>query len=535
MNKYTLVALSVTGGILSGLAWSGWCSGLILLIGLVPFFLIENYLYEHRANNSPNAFFIYTLPGFLIFSILSLGWIRMASIVAAICVITGMTFLMAFTSWVAHVVRLKAGNILSVAAIFSFWLGYEYLCLNFDLITPWVNLGNGLAKDILFIQWYEVTGTAGGTLWILLSNLLLSVFLIRSSNGIKHSKHFLYIWILVIIVPSIFSISRFLTLESDPGKASEVVIVQPNLDPYKEKFTTPFEEQLKKVIGLAEKAISEKTEWLITPETTIDDPVDENDLNNNKYIQTVRELIKRHPGITVLAGMTTYRKYPTSLTPPTRSARKIGIAQTWYDHFNSAVQIDSGTTINIYHKSKLVPGIEKQFTSGAGSLLGKILPYLGGSQWGYGTQNDRVCFKHAVTGIKIAPVICYESVFGKYLTGFVKNGANAFVIITNDGWWKNTNGYKQHLYFASIRAIESRRPIARAANTGISCTVDIKGSICNESEWWKEEVLKTDIFPGDIITPYVRYGDYLMLLGSITSILILVIVFVGLPVRKKFK
>jgi hypothetical protein len=79
MNKYSLVALSVAGGILSGLAWTGWCSGLIMLIAFVPFFLIENYLFENTEKFNPNAFFIYSLPGFVIFSIIALGWMRVAS------------------------------------------------------------------------------------------------------------------------------------------------------------------------------------------------------------------------------------------------------------------------------------------------------------------------------------------------------------------------------------------------------------------------------------------------------------------------
>ena len=177
MNKYTLVALSVTGGILSGLAWSGWCSGLILLIAFVPFFLIENHLFENQKKFSLNAFFIYILPGFVIFSIIALGWMRVASITGAICVIMGLSFLMAFTMWMAHIVRVKAGNVYGFVSLITFWLGYEFITLNMNLISPWLDLGNGLSKDIMFIQWYEVTGTAGGTLWILISNLSLTLFL----------------------------------------------------------------------------------------------------------------------------------------------------------------------------------------------------------------------------------------------------------------------------------------------------------------------------------------------------------------------
>lgn len=535
MNKYSLVALSVTGGILTGLAWSGWCSGLILLVSLIPFFLIEDHLFKNRERYSTNAFFIYLLPGMMIFSLLSLGWLRMASIVAAICVITGMTFLMSFTAWLAHVVRLRTGNIMALIAIISLWLAYEYLSLNCDIITPWINLGNGLAKDILFIQWYEVTGTAGGTLWVLSSNLLLSVFLLRSTNSFRKNRQWLFIWILVIVMPSALSVYRYLTIKSDSAKPCEIVIIQPDFDPYNEKFRIPFEEQLKKVITMAEKAISDKTEWLITPETTVDDPADEQDLTRNKYISMIRELIKKHPGLTVVTGMTTFITYPASSEPPTSSAREMGKDHTWYDHFNSALAIDTGDIIGIYHKSKLVPGIEKQFVSGAGRIITDILPYLGGSQWGYGSQKERICFRRAGSDFKIAPVICYESVFGKYLTGYVKNGANAFFIITNDGWWKNTNGYKQHLAFASIRAIETRRPVARSANTGISCIIDIKGRIFNKSKWWKEEIITGSILPENRITPYVRYGDLIMLSSSISGILVLLIAFVIIPVRKIFK
>jgi apolipoprotein N-acyltransferase len=201
MKKYLLVALSIAGGILSSFAWSGWCSGLILLVSFVPFLLIENYLYENRDRYSPNAYFTYILPGFLMFSLLTLGWIRVASIVAAICVITGITFIMSFILWLAHIVRLRAGNLFFIIATVSFWLGYEYLSLNSNILSPWINLGNGLAKDIIFIQWYEVTGTSGGSLWILLSNIFLTIFLTKSLAGCKRNRLYLFTWLLIIAIP----------------------------------------------------------------------------------------------------------------------------------------------------------------------------------------------------------------------------------------------------------------------------------------------------------------------------------------------
>lgn len=534
MNKYTLVALSVTGGILSGLAWTSWCSGLILLIAFVPFFLIENYLFEHPGKFSPNAYFSYVLPGFVIFSILALGWMKVASITGAICVIMGLSFLMAFTIWLAHVIRLKAGNIPGIVSLITLWLSYEYISLNINLISPWINLGNGLAKDILFIQWYEVTGTAGGSLWILTSNLLLTLYLINKLHGKRVSRYFIIIWLSVIFIPSLVSVTRYFTINQGNKSASEVVIIQPNIDPYNEKFKIPFEEQLKKVISLAETEVTDKTDWIVTPETTVDDPVNLEDLENDRYIRMIKEFAVKYPHAAIVTGLVSFRSYPPSENAPTMSARKTDASGLYYDYYNSAFKIDTGKTIEFYHKSKLVPGIEMQFSYGLGRFISKILPELGGTKWGYGIQKDRTCFEHSSLLYKIAPIICYESVFGKYVTGYVKNGAEALFIITNDGWWKGTNGYNQHLSYASIRAIETRRPVVRAANTGISCIIDVRGKRTEETEWWHQSVLKGQIIPRTGITPYVKYGDYLMIISLIISALIVLVIFVIIPVKKKY-
>jgi apolipoprotein N-acyltransferase len=535
MNKYILVALSVTGGILSGLAWTGWCTGLILLIAFVPFFLIENYLYENKAKFSPNAFFVYLLPGFVIFSIITLGWMKVASITGAICVIMGLSFLMTFTMWLAHIVRLKAGNYFWHISMITFWLAFEFISLNVSIVSPWINLGNGLAKDIIFIQWYEVTGTAGGTLWILCSNLFLTLFLLNSLTGKKRNKLFLWIWLSVIIIPSAISIVRYYTIRQNNKSTDEVVIIQPNTDPYTEKFIVPFEDQLKNVIGMAEANATDKTAWIITPETTIDDPVNLNDPDHNKYVRMLRGLASQYPHASIVTGLVSYKTYPPSPDPPTNSARITDTSGTYFDHYNSAFKIDTGKTIEVYHKSKLVPGIEMQFSNGPGRLIARILPYLGGTKWGYGIQKERTCFQHPVLLYKIAPIICYESVFGSFVTDYVKEGAVALFIITNDGWWKNTNGYKQHLSYASLRAIETRRPVVRAANTGISCIIDIRGNRIEESLWWTQKVIKGGICVETRITSYVKYGDYLMRISSLICVFILTLIFIVLPIREKLK
>ena len=132
-------------------------------------------------------------------------------------------------------------------------------------------------------------------------------------------------------------------------------------------------------------------------------------------------------------------------------------------------------------------------------------------------------------------MICYESAFGSFVTAYIRKGAEAIFIITNDGWWKNTGGYRQHLSYASLRAIENRRPVARCGNTGISCFIDIKGNIRQETGWYSEAVLKGEIIPEKSVTFYSKYGDYILRISLLVSILIMLYTFVSLPAGKKMK
>ena len=532
MNKYTIVGLSITGGFLSGLAWSGWCTGLILLIAFVPFFLIENWLFENSRKFRINSYFIYILPGFVIFSIMAIGWMRVASLTGALCVILGLSLLMSSTLLLAHIVRIKAGNFPGFLSVVTFWLSYELVSLNFSLVSPWLNLGNGLAKDILFIQWYEFTGTGGGSLWILCSNLFLSGFIVNHLAGKKRSRILLIAWIGIVVVPAALSALRYYSITPSGKNTAEVVIVQPNIDPYTEKFVIPFDEQLRRVIAMARSASTNKTAWIMTPETTVDDPADLDYLNENIYVNMIKVFNRHYPGASVVAGLVSFKTYHDQSSAPTKSARRSDSSGSYYDHFNSAFRIDTGRIIEVYHKSKLVPGIEMQFARGPGRLISRILPYLGGTKWGYGSQEERICFTHPALMTRIAPIICYESVFGSFVTGYVKKGAEALFIITNDGWWKGTIGYRQHLNYACLRAIETRRPVARAANTGISCFIDLRGRITSESEWWSPAIVKGNIMPETRITAYVKYGDYLMWFSAAISIILLLYAFILIRYKK---
>ena len=104
-------------------------------------------------------------------------------------------------------------------------------------------------------------------------------------------------------------------------------------------------------------------------------------------------------------------------------------------------------------------------------------------------------------------------------------------IITNDGWWGNTSGYKQHFAHASLRAIETRKYVARSANTGISGFVDARGDVLFASNYDDRKAFKGTVFLNDIQTTYTKYGDYLGRLCAFLGAFLLISVIVKI-IRK---
>jgi apolipoprotein N-acyltransferase len=131
----------------------------------------------------------------------------------------------------------------------------------------------------------------------------------------------------------------------------------------------------------------------------------------------------------------------------------------------------------------------------------------------------------------VGPIICYESVYGNYVNEYVTNGAQFLAIITNDAWWNETQGHKQHLSFASLRAIETRRDIARSANTGISAFVNQKGDITQQSQYGEKIALKGTVQLNKKLSFYVQQGDYIAKLAIGLAFFLIALTLIK-PLRK---
>ena len=245
----------------------------------------------------------------------------------------------------------------------------------------------------------------------------------------------------------------------------------------------------------------------------------ENQIDQSYSVTRLNQFLKGYPKLNLVSGISSNRAYENqeSRTP---TARKFVNADAYYDSYNTALHLDASSKIQIYHKSKLVPGVEQTPFPAIFGHLDFLAVELGGTIGSLAKDIERKVFPSNDSRIKTAPIICYESVFGEFVSEYVRNGANLLFIITNDGWWGDTPGYKQHLNYARLRAIETRRCIARSGNTGISAYFNQKGDIIEESNWWEQAVLRKKINVSDKITFYTFYGDYI---GRIAAILFLLL------------
>ena len=133
----------------------------------------------------------------------------------------------------------------------------------------------------------------------------------------------------------------------------------------------------------------------------------------------------------------------------------------------------------------------------------------------------------------MGPIICYESIYGEFVSGYVNEGAGLLFIITNDGWWGNTPGYRQHFQYARLRAIENRRSIARSANTGISGFINQRGDVLKQTPYWEDAAITETLNANSSLTFYAKNGDYLGRLSAFTGILLLIYGFVKGFLKKR--
>ncbi|MCC8036252.1 MAG: apolipoprotein N-acyltransferase [Rikenellaceae bacterium] len=501
---YTLAAAA-----LLSVPWLG-VSGITLPVALVPLLaLSESY---PAGRSGFRRFMGWTTLAVSLWAGVTTWWIWYATWLGPVLSVIIMVVLFGGIFTAYHWVSKRVPRTIAYIFLISGWISLELLYTNGEVSFPWLTLGNGFANDIPFIQWYDTTGVFGGSLWVLVTNILFfeALRLKKRAPAIAAA--------VILIVPVAVSLVKYATYQ-ESGSPVKFTAVQPDIDPYYEKFIIPQDKQTEILLELASRAPA-NADYVIFPETAIHDDIWENDIESNRTIKAFREFIDtNYPSTQFIVGASTRKFYgPGDEISKTARTASGGGRDFKYDYYNTVIALETGRPAELYHKSRLVVGVEKMPYYNIVKHLEFLIVDLGGTTGQLGVDDRRKVFTSG-KGIRTGAAVCWEGVFGEYYGGFVREGAQVMAIISNDGWWEDTQGYRQLFRLSQLRAIETRRAIARSANTGISGFITQRGDAFDKVGWDIRATVSGEILTNEKITFYTRYGDYIARISVFVFIL----------------
>lgn len=476
------VSLAITilmPALLFWLAWYPMPATQLLFIGLLPLFLLAH----HYVLSARWKFYGSLYLSILLFNITTTWWVWNSTPTGAIAMLVLNALFMLLPFAVFRFAFHKSHQNLSwaLAAFAVAWLWYEFGHHRWDLSWPWLALGNGLVGMPSFIQWYEITGTLGGSFLVLFVNALIYRAIITKSKT--------RLILPAITLALLFLLSTLLKKRVDTqlGNPIHVTVLQPNYDPWNEKFEKAPLSMVEEMWNTSLQHTDSNTQFILWPETSLVGFVDLDQIGFNPQVSYLKSQIQKHPAaknhsLSLITGINAAKFY-RSQEKPHPDARNQG-GEFWYVPYNSAMDISSTDTFQYYHKSKLVPGTEQLPFVKALPFLESLAVSLDENST-TGTLGISEEAKALGSENPVAPLICYESIYGDYVNDFIAKGATWLGIVTNDAWWDNSPGFQQHFIYATLRAIEQRKWVARSANTGVSGFINPKGEIVNHTGWYE--------------------------------------------------
>jgi len=374
------------------------------------------------------------------------------------------------------------------------WTSLEYLrSTHSSYGFSWLGLGYSQAGNLPVIQIAEITGVYGISTLIVFFNaslyFLLNAWLgriksvSRESFSFKPAARVLGFSLVVLALWLGFGKKALDKWEQHPSKATSlrVALAQGNI-PQNLKWNPLFQNQVMDTYReLSLKAIPSKPDLIVWPEAAI--PFYYSlDKINSEFVKS----IARDAGTPLLIG-----------SPYLKVENKVRTS------YNSAYLIaNTGEILGRYDKIHLVPFGEFVPFQDILWFVNKMVEGIG--NFGRGKEVGVFDLK----GYKLGISICYEIIFPDLVRQPVDRGAQFLVNITNDAWFGKSAASYQHMDMVALRAVENRVPIVRAANTGISGTIDPTGNIRQTTKLFETDLVITDITPSQPEkTFYTRHGD----------------------------
>jgi len=522
VQKKYLLSLGASSAVLLGLSFPPSQFGILACVGFVPFLLLVDKLELF------GRFFRYSYYTFFLFSLIALYWVGGFThgkdpylMIAGTALFLWEPLVLILPALLYFFIKKRLRSKFS-ALVFPFiWITMEWLYALGELAFPWLHIGNTQTYQLDKIQFADITGVYGISFWVLSINVLI-YFLIKQiqlTSRISKPSYFLGLCIaLVYIFPSFYRVDDS-SFQNQKSKPLNVGIIQPNIDPWdKWEGANTFSgrwTQAQRYLNLIGKHVNDSLDIVVLPESAIL-------LNLPAYPQQMEgfKSIVDSLNISVISGYVSVKFYEKENAPPTSSLIKG--TNVRYDSFNSIMFVEPNSElVQTYSKMRLVPFAERiPYADKVPFLIEPLRWGVGISNWGL--AHDSTVFITKKSGAKFLAMVCYESIFPEFVSKFVDNGAEFLVFTTNDSWWGNTSGARQHNQYSVLRAIENRRWVVRCANGGISSFVDPMGRMYAQTDMYTEAFIKHQIEPLHEKTFYTKHGDWFArICASITGLVFL--------------
>ncbi len=369
------------------------------------------------------------------------------------------------------------------------WVGLDYLRSILLSGFPWMDLGYGLFGQPRLIQAADLGGHYLITFSLVLCNCLVAVLIHRQRHvgeNIRGERYLLPTAVFFLVCIGGYSLVRYQRVEQGLPRARQVrvTVVQGNIDQAVKWSAKIKEATVTTYLRLSRYVLQEKdTDLVVWPETALPFYPQQDPLINKVFDFTTTH------NTWLLTGAPLY-----SVTPQPGASDQVR-------YFNGALLIGPSGRIGGQHaKQHLVP-------FGEYVPLRQYLPFLEPLVTSVGQLSAGTTKEPLILGsMKLGILICYESVFPQISRDAVISGANLLVNITNDAWYGTSSAPYQSLAMASFRAVETKRTLIRAANTGISGFVDPLGRVTDQTALFTEAARTADVPLWEQQTLFSRYG-----------------------------
>ena len=493
--------LSLISGVLMGVCYPPWGLGDLIWVALIPLVWAVWFCPPSARRNQLRVAGLGYVCG-LVFFAMTASWLTTLTWPGTILLI--FYFACYFAGWTlfAHTLIHGSSNDENPAWLRSIhnlricalgaagWVAMEWLR---GIIFPafgWNGLGIAQHANVPLIQIADITGVGGISFLIAMTNLMLAAsikrLVLEIKCGARRPHYDFAITVALVALAWIYGV-REVFRPSPESTEVRFAAVQANI-PQQVRNNADFEmDVLETYQKQTLSAMAMKPDLILWPESSTPSPL----LGNQRTWDLVRNLAEQHEG-DLLLGTTHWGKE---------------------GDFNSIALLTSrGTQAQLYHKMHLVPFGEYVPLREEFPLIAKIVGDLVPDDFDPG--HEFKVLEMESKPVKLGPLVCFEDTLGDLARHPVLVGAQVFVVATNDGWFLESAGSKQHLQNAIFRCVENKRPMIRASNTGVTCAINRHGIVKEilkneEGSTFMQGILfgKIDAPTNATLTFYAQYGE----------------------------